>query len=392
MTTASIEPLAEIPVTPSIAALPKADLHLHQEGRARLDRVISRRRGLPPCDWRSHARPVMDEIPPGMDRLAGIYRPDAELVLGDTPDADPESFVARVADTLEEGAADGAVLVEVRFGATLAVSPQNLMPLFREAERRVRQRYPYLRAEAIGWLNPVGDPDRLLEEERRLETCLRLAPEGLAGVDFRVDPYDTEADPALWEVAYRWAERAAEAGLGITVHAGEFSVANLDAALRVPGLRRLGHAVHASRDPRLLERLAESGVTVECCLTCNVVLGAVASYEEHPIRRYVELGIPVTLNTDLPVHIGTTIGREYAVAAALGFSRDDLLGFTENAVRASFTRAERREALLEGFAGVGRQVVDAVDAPLHQIVGRVRLVSEVTASECCECSRSVSGF
>lgn len=347
MKIASIAPLAEVSVDPLVAALPRADLHLHQEARARLDRVMSRRRGLPPYDWRSHARQVMDEVPPGMDSLAAIYDPDAELVPDDAPDADPKSFVARVADTLEEGAADGAVLVEVRFGATLAVSPQDLMPLFREAERWVQGRYPRLRAEAIGFLNPVGDPDRLLEEERRLETYLQLALEGLAGVDFRVDPYDTEADPGLWEVANRWAERAADAGLGITVHAGEFSVANLQAALRVPGLRRLGHAVRASRDPRLLERLAESGVTVECCLTCNVVLGAVASYEEHPIRRYVELGIPVTLNTDLPVHIGTTIGREYAVAAALGFSPRDLLRFTENAVRASFTRAERREALLE---------------------------------------------
>ncbi|MDP9477183.1 MAG: hypothetical protein M3R38_16150 [Actinomycetota bacterium] len=347
MKTASIEPLADIPIDPSIAELPKADLHLHQEGKARLDRVMSRRRGRPPYDWRTHARHVMDEIPPGMERLAGIYRPDAELALGDAPEADPESFVARVAATLEEGAADGAVLVEVRFGATLSVSPEDLMPLFREAEWRVRERYPWLRAEAIGYLNPVGDPERLLLEERRLETCLRLAPEGLAGVDLRVDPYDTEAGPELWEVAYRWAERAAAAGLGITVHAGEFSVANLGAALRVPGLSRLGHAVHASRDPWLLERLARSGVTVECCLTCNVVLGAATSYQEHPIRRYAELGIPVTLNTDLPVHTGTTIGREYAVAAALGFSREDLLGFTENAVRASFLPAERRDALLE---------------------------------------------
>lgn len=72
-------------------------------------------------------------------------------------------------------------------------------------------------------------------------------------MDFRVDPYDTEADPALWAVAYRWAARAVEAGLGITVHAAEFSVANLVAALRVPGLRRLGHAVYAAAEPHLLE-------------------------------------------------------------------------------------------------------------------------------------------
>jgi adenosine deaminase len=282
-----------------------------------------------------------------MGRLAGIYAPDVTLDLDGVSEADPDDFVARVADTLAEGAAAGAVLVEVRFGHTATPSPSDLMPLFREAERWVRERYPRLRAEAIGYLGLVGDRERLRAAERQLEACLRAAPAGLAGVDFRVDPYDTEADPALWATAYRWAERAADAGLGITVHAGEFSTANLSAALRVPGLRRLGHAVYAASDPRLLEQLAGSGATVECSLSCNVVLGAVPSYEAHPIRRFVEHGIPVTLNTDLPVHAATTIGREYAIVAALGFSPAELLGFTRNAICASFTTAERRAALLD---------------------------------------------
>lgn len=156
-------------------------------------------------------------------------------------------------------------------------------------------------------------------------------------------------------MAARWAERAA-AGLGITVHVGEFSPANLAAALRLPGLGRLGHAVHAAHDPRLLDRLAGTGATVECSLSSNVVLGAVPSYEEHPIRRFVAHGIPVTLNTDLPLHVGTTIGREYAIAAGLGFSPAELLGFTRNAIRASFAPAARRAGLLRevGAAADGR--------------------------------------
>ena len=124
-------------------------------------------------------------------------------------------MIAKIADALEEGAADGAVLVEIRFGGGgLALLRPDFRMLFREAERRVQARYPRLCAEAIGYLNLVNDPDRLRSTERQLERCLQLAGEGLAGVDFRVDPYDTEADPALWAVAYRWAEYAAEAGLG----------------------------------------------------------------------------------------------------------------------------------------------------------------------------------
>jgi adenosine deaminase len=344
---ASIGPLSEVPVDPLVAALPKADLHVHQEWAPRLDRVLARREGRPPFDWRAHARLHLAETPPGMDRLGRIFELDASLSLSGAPQGDPETAIAVWEDVLEEGAADGAILVEVRFGVTgLALARPDFMGLFREAERRVQSRHPRLRAEAIGYLGLRPDPARLADAGRRLEICLRAARDGLAGVDFRVDPYDTEAAPALWETAYRWAERAADAGLGITVHAGEYSTANLQAALRVPGLRRLGHAVYAAAEPRLLEAVAGSGVTVECCPSCNVVSGAVPSYEAHPLRQFVEHGIPVTLNTDDPVRVWTTIGREYAIAAAIGFGPAELLGFTRNAVRASFASARRREALL----------------------------------------------
>jgi adenosine deaminase len=214
------------------------------------------------------------------------------------------------------------------------------MAQFREAERRVRQRFPQLHAEAIATLLLWLEPERL---ERILQGCTALAREGLGGVDLLYAPYDTEAD---WSTAYRVAARVAEAGLGVTAHAGEFSTANIAAALRTPGLTRLGHAVYAAHDPRLLDLLAEGSVTVEACLTCNVVLGAVPSYEEHPIRRFIEHGIPVALGSDNPVQLCTTVGREYAAAAALGFSHDELLAFTRNAIVASFATPERKAAML----------------------------------------------
>ncbi|HKB48961.1 MAG TPA: hypothetical protein VKC57_14755, partial [Ktedonobacterales bacterium] len=161
------------------------------------------------------------------------------------------------------------------------------------------------------------------------------------------------AEEADWDHLYRLAARAADAGLGVTAHAGEFSAANIAAALRTPGLTRLGHAVYAATDPRLLDRLGACGVTVECSLSCNVVLGAVPSYEEHSIRRFVECGIPVALCTDDPVQVCTTIGREYAIAAALGFSPADLLGFTANAICASFMPRARKAALLAALRGSG---------------------------------------
>jgi adenosine deaminase len=343
-----IDPLEDVPTDASLLALPKADLHVHQEEMARLDRIVARQQGRSPYDWRRWARRLVTNTPPGPRRLSGMYVPDTSLALDGVPSDAPEYIIAKVADVLEEGAAEGAMLMEVRFGtAGQALMQPNFMALFREAERRVQLRYPQLRAEALGLLPLVHEPAHILRTEQHVATCVQMAREGLAGVDFLVNPYHTEADPALWEITYHYAERALDAGLGITVHAGEFSAANLAAALRVPGLRRIGHAVYAAHAPRLLEQVARSGVTVECCLTCNVLLGAVPSYDAHPIRRFVACGIPVTLNTDDPVRVCTTIGREYAIAAALGFSRDDLLAFTRAAVHASFTSVDRKVALLQ---------------------------------------------
>ena len=134
--------------------------------------------------------------------------------------------------------------------------------------------------------------------------------------------------------------------LGITVHVAEVAPVNVAAVLRMPGITRLGHATHAGYHPHLLDMVARSGVTVECALTCNVVLGAARSYADHPLRRFVAAGIPVALCTDDPVQMCTTIGREYALAHALGFATDDLLGFTRNAIRVAFIAPPQRTALL----------------------------------------------
>jgi adenosine deaminase len=332
-----LAPLDQIEIDPWIAALPKADLHIHQEQSPRIDRVLARQHGRPTYDWRDWAARLMAEHAPGAARLEHIG-----AIVPDTLEADAADaiFIARVADLLEEAAAEGALLVEARFGNATILRPY-FMQLFREAERQVQQRYPQLRAEAIATLLLWLDPERL---ERIVAGCLQAANQGLRGIDLLYQPYESEAD---WAAAYQIAERAAAAGLGVTAHAGEISTANIAAALSAPGLTRIGHATYAAADPRLLELLAHSGATVECALTCNVLIGAAASYDEHPIRRFVEYGIPVALCTDDPVQISTTIGREYAIAHRLGFTPAELLAMTRNAVQAAFTTSTRRQALLQ---------------------------------------------
>ena len=341
-----LDPLAQIPIAEEIAALPKADLHLHQEIFPRLERIIARRQQRDPYDWQALARQVIDSVPPGYGRLEAIYRPDEMLGVSRDLVADRELLITHVADILTEAGADGAIYVEVRFGADRLIAVPEFMSCFREAEARAQVRHSRLHAEAIGHLDVRDNADRRRVEEDRLDACLRAARDGLAGIDLLVRPYDATGDPRLWNTAHRWAERAAAEGLGITVHAGEFATTSIASALRTPGLRRVGHGTHIADDPRLMEHVARVGVTVECSLTCNVVLGSAPSYELHPIRHFVQHGIPVTLNTDLPVKVCTSIGREYALASHLGFSSEDLRTFTHNAVAASFTSPTRRAALL----------------------------------------------
>ena len=317
-----------------IRELPKVDIHRHAESIAHLDRLIAARDDRTPYDWKD-AVERLAELPPGMPRLARL---DGDL---DTAALGPIAvsyvhFVEYTTATMRESASDGAVLLEIRVGVGAGLGPDH-MALFREAERRVREEYPDFHAEALGLMRATPDG------AEAFETCLRARDQGLAGIDFVPEPLDSEAD---WTVAYRWAERAAEAGLGITAHAAEFSTANLAAALRVPGITRIGHGVYAAADDELLRQVVDSGVTIECCLTSNVVLGAVPSLDEHPIRDFVEAGVPVTLCSDDPVRLCTDIAREYELAESLGFGANDLRAFTRNGVLASFTSNERKSAIL----------------------------------------------
>ncbi len=218
----------------------------------------------------------------------------------------------------------------------------DLMPKFREAEELVRNDHQNFVAEAIiSGISPAR-----ADAQEVIDSCLQAHSDGLAGIDFLPVPYEREADGESWRMIYSWGELASGVGLGITVHAGEFSAANIRSALGVPGLTRIGHATYAAHDSTLLSEMAEARVTVECCLTSNVVLGAVPSLEEHPIRTFVDAGVPVTISSDDPVCLDTTIGGEYHLATRFGCDASDLLKFTRNGIESSFTSEERKANLL----------------------------------------------
>jgi adenosine deaminase len=334
-----LHPLQEIEIDDELRSLPKVDLHVHAESEPRLDRMLARRGQRPGYDWHRWVDRLMREVPPGIERL-GWMNGEFDISGLEELDAQPEYFIARIQEILEEAAADGAVLVEVRFGALTVLYP-HFMVLFREAEQRAQARFPGLCAEAILSLRFSRHSDDLIE------ACLKAAKDGLAGVDLLPEPYEEEAE---WAKPYQLAMRLSEAGLGITAHAGEFAAANIQAAMMTPGLTRIGHGTYAMEDPDLVRELADRDVLVETCLTCNVVLGSASSYEGHPARSLFEAGVDVCFNTDDPVRVCTSIGREYAIAQRLGFSAQELAGISRRAIAASFTSAQRKTALLQMVA------------------------------------------
>jgi adenosine deaminase len=80
-----------------------------------------------------------------------------------------------------------------------------------------------------------------------------------------------------------------------------------------------------------------------------LILGAVETIDHHPITRFIEAGIPISINTDDPMHFQTNIGREYEIAHTLGLDEDTLSEITRSAIRHSFTSSSRRDQLLKSI-------------------------------------------
>jgi adenosine deaminase/aminodeoxyfutalosine deaminase len=132
-------------------------------------------------------------------------------------------------------------------------------------------------------------------------------------------------------------EQAARAGLRLTNHAGETTGPEAIREALAIGSERIGHALSASHDFYLLQDLKEREIPLELNLTSNVRTGVCPSYAAHPLRRYFDQGLLVTLNSDDPAFFGSDLANEYLLAhTEQGFTRDELRQLAANSIRASF--------------------------------------------------------
>ncbi|MDI6026961.1 adenosine deaminase [Corticibacterium sp. UT-5YL-CI-8] len=148
-------------------------------------------------------------------------------------------------------------------------------------------------------------------------------------------------------------EIAREAGLGITVHAGELAGwESVEAALDHIRPARIGHGVRAIENPDLVRRIADEGVVLECCPGSNVALKVYPDFAHHPFPALKDAGCKVTLNSDDPPYFWTSLKREYDIAAEqFGMSEKVLMGITRTAIEAAFVDRKTKAALLARLDG-----------------------------------------
>src|SRR5208283_3591813 len=151
---------------------------------------------------------------------------------------------------------------------------------------------------------------------------------------------DEARGPALeFREVFAWAR---EQGLHLAPHGGETTGPQSGWEGLECGAERIGHGIGAIEDPALVRHLTQRRIPLEICVTSNLRTGAVASLEQHPLRRLYEAGVPVTLNTDDPAMFGTTLEREYELAATdFGFTQRELRAVARNGFEFAFDEEAR---------------------------------------------------
>jgi len=169
---------------------------------------------------------------------------------------------------------------------------------------------------------------------------------GVIGIGIGGSEHDFPPEPfaAVYEEARRL-------GLHTTAHAGEAAGAqSVWGAIRHLRVERIGHGTRAAEDERLLDYLAAERIPLEMCPLSNVRTGVVRSIEEHPVRRYFERGLLVTVNTDDPKMFGNSLAEEYRLLESrLGFSRDEIRALILQGIAASWLPVERKKQWVARF-------------------------------------------
>jgi adenosine deaminase len=330
-----------------VHALPKIDLHRHLEGSLRLETLIGiameYQITLPSFNAES-LRPYV-QIMPGEERswkqflgkfavLRQFYR--------------SETIIKRVTqEVIADAAADNIKYMELRF------TPQALNNLMRcdyatvvEWVCAATQAASVEHGITVKLILSMNRHESVGIGELVLQAALDHHAAGVVGIDLagQEDGYSGLPFRDLFE-------HAKAEGIGVTIHAGEWSGAeNVREAVEHLGADRIGHGIRAVEDPYVINLLHERGTVLEVCPKSNLDSGVVPSYEHHPIAALYRSGIKTTINTDDPLVCDITLTDEIVNLIQHGqMTLDDVKAHTLTAASAAFLPDGERAALVAQF-------------------------------------------
>ena len=192
---------------------------------------------------------------------------------------------------------------------------------------------------------------RHLSEEDALATLEAALPHRRAFIGVGLDSSEVGHPPEKFARVFA---RAREIGFHVVAHAGEEGPpAYVRSALDVLGAERIDHGVRALEDAALTARLARDGVPLTVCPFSNVRLRVCDTLADHPLKRMLDAGLCVTINSDDPAYFGGYVGANWRdTVAALGLTRDEVVTIARNGIRAAFLDDGERallDARLDAF-------------------------------------------
>jgi aminodeoxyfutalosine deaminase len=314
-----------------IRRLPKAELHLHLEGTI-----------LPTTLVELSAR--NDQFPLSLHEAELLYRfTDFGEFLESFKAVtrrikEPEDYELIAWRMMQQLHDQGIVHAEVYISVGVIYmwrnfDPRCFEPIFAALER-ARERAARELNLSLYW---IFDAVRhfTVEEARRVflkAAELRAYYPSIAGIGLGGDERRTGSEPFREIYA-----QARAAGLRLTNHAGETTGPEAIWEALAIGSERIGHAVSAIQDENLLQELKARSTGLELNPTSNVRTGVCPSFAAHPLRRYFDHGLLVTLNSDDPAFFGSDLAHEFLLAhTEQGFTRDELRQLARNSIRASF--------------------------------------------------------
>jgi adenosine deaminase len=325
-----------------IARLPKAELHVHLDGSLRPATLIELARAakvvLPVTDPAALARFMVPTEARNLDDY--LARFELTIAVLQTPEA-----IERVAyEMVADAARDNLRYLEVRWCPLLGTARGLSLDDATAAELR-----GFARGEG-----EFGVVTRAIHcslrhyspavSEQIARNAVAWRERGVVGFDLAGGEHGRPPGPHARAFAI-----AAEGGLGLTVHAGEAAgAASVRDAVHLCRANRIGHGTRLFEDPELQDYLRDRRIPVEINLTSNLLTRAVARAEEHPLRRYLDAGLVVTLCTDGWLMSGVTLTDEYWKAhTALGVTREEIDRMILDGFTAGFLPWPERRVLLD---------------------------------------------